>query len=40
MWPSIETTPIQFDGNLPFAPVNIDTEIKDIGKNKSETLQY
>ena len=38
-WPSIETTPIQFDGNLPFTPVNIDAEIKDI-KQRINLLKH
>ena len=29
LWPVIDTTPAQFDGELPFEPVNIETAIKD-----------
>ena len=29
-WPSIETVPPQFDDNLPFNPVDIDGQIKDV----------
>ena len=38
-WPSIETMPVQFDGNLPFTQVNIDTEIKDI-KQRINLLKH
>ena len=38
-WPVIETIPAQFDGNLPFTPVNIDAEIKDI-KQRINLLKH
>ena len=38
-WPVIETIPVQFDGNLPFTPVNIDAEIKDI-KQRINLLKH